>query len=302
MQTLIVDEYNDEERIDKYLIDYLGFSRTKIQKLINGNYIKVNDKDIKSSYIVKTGDTITVEVVETNITTVEPENISLDIYYEDDDILVVNKPSGMVVHPAPGHYTNTLVNALLYHCNHLSNINGNIRPGIVHRIDKDTSGLLLVAKNDNAHLKLAQDIQAKKVKRQYIALVSGIIYNNTGTVDAPIGRDLKDRKKMTVTSLNARKAITHFKVLERLNDVTLIECELETGRTHQIRVHMEYIKHPIINDPIYGPKKTIDDTGQLLHAQKLGFYHPINNKYMEFEAPLPSKFINIMNMFKKDIN
>jgi 23S rRNA pseudouridine1911/1915/1917 synthase len=298
MQTLIVDELNDGERIDKYLIEYLNLSRSKIQKLIENNSIKINNKEIKSSYQIKTDDTITIEIEETDESKIEPENIQLDICYEDEDIIVINKSSGMVVHPAPGHHHGTLVNALLYHCNHLSNVNGNIRPGIVHRIDKDTSGLLLIAKNDEAHMKLANDIQTKKVVRKYLALVSGIITHDSGTIDAPIGRDLNDRKKMSVTDLNARDAVTHFKVLERLNNATLIECVLETGRTHQIRAHMKYINHPIINDPIYGPKKLIDDSGQMLHAYKISFYHPKTNEFMEFEVPLPDKFNKALSFYR----
>jgi len=298
MKLLIVDEYSDEERIDKYLIAHTGFSRTKIQKLIDSSDIKVNNRNIKNSYLVKSGDNIEINVSDINITDIQAQDIPLDIYYEDNDLLVVNKPSGMVVHPAPGHYIDTLVNALLFHCNKLSNINGNIRPGIVHRIDKDTSGLLLVAKNDNAHIKLAKDLQDKKIDRKYVALVSGIINNDSGTIDAPIGRDINDRKRMAITDINSKDAITHFTVIERLDKATLIECKLETGRTHQIRVHMKYINHPIINDPVYGVKKLIDDSGQLLHSKRIGFYHPMTLKYMEFESPLPDKFVRIMPQFK----
>ncbi len=298
MKLLIVDEYSDLERIDKYLMSHTEFSRTKIQKLIDSDAIKVNEKKIKNSYIVKAGDNIEINTLDDDIIDIKPVNIPLDIYYEDNDLLVVNKTSGMVVHPACGHYDDTLVNALLYHCNNLSTINGNVRPGLVHRIDKDTSGLLLIAKNDTTHIKLANDFKNKKVDRTYMTLVSGIINNDSGTIDAPIGRDGRDRKKMTVTDVNAKNAVTHFKVIEKLNDATLLECKLETGRTHQIRAHMKYINHPIINDPLYGFKKTIDNTGQLLHAKKLGFTHPTTLKYMEFDSPLPDKFVKIMDQFK----
>lgn len=233
-------------------------------------------------------------------TDILPENIPLDIYYEDDDLIVVNKPSGMVVHPAPGNYTGTLVNALIYHTNNLSKVNTNIRPGIVHRIDADTSGLLLVAKNDKSHNILAEAIQKKEVVREYIALVEGIIMEDTATIDAPIGRDKKDRKKMTVTSENSKDAVTHIRVLERYKDSTLIRCKLETGRTHQIRVHLSYIGHPVVNDPVYGHKKLIDkDFGQMLHAEKLGFVHPTTKEYMEFTAEPPKRFQEILNIYKE---
>lgn len=281
-------------RIDKYLIDLLGISRSKVQKMIESNNITVNDKFVKNSYIVRVDDVIKVtELVEN--TDILPENIPLDIIYEDDYLLVVNKPSGMVVHPALGHYTGTLVNALMYHTN-LSN--NDIRPGIVHRIDKDTSGLLLVAKNDDVHLALSEELSKRKVNRKYIALVYGVINNDTGTIDAPIGRDLFDRKKMSVTDINSKDAITHFKVLERLNDATLIECTLETGRTHQIRVHMSYIGFPIVNDPVYGRKKKINDFGQMLHAKTIGFNHPITGEYMEFSKDAPKEFYDILDTFR----
>ncbi|MGI6324494.1 MAG: RluA family pseudouridine synthase [Bacilli bacterium] len=297
MPTIVVDRQHEGERIDKYLIDYTGFSRSKIQKLIANHDILVNAQPTRNSYLIKSGDTITIDIKTPREIKIEPENIPLDIIYEDDDLLVVNKPANMVVHPAAGHRTNTLVNALLYHCNSLSNVNGHIRPGIVHRLDKDTSGLLLVAKNDEIHHQLARALQENKIVRKYIALVEGIINNNIGTIDAPIGRDPRHRKKMAVTA-KGRPAITHFRVIKRLADATLVECELNTGRTHQIRVHLKYINHPIINDPIYNPKKIIDDSGQLLHAYKLEFNHPRTNEYMEFEALLPTSFIKIMEMFK----
>lgn len=227
-----------------------------------------------------------------------PENMNLDIVYEDNDVIVVNKENGIVVHPAVGNPSHTLVNGLLYHSKELSSLNGEFRPGIVHRIDAYTTGLLMVAKNNKAHEILAKQLEEKKTTRKYIALVWGVIKEDTGTIDAPIGRDLKDRKKMAVTDVNAKDAITHFKVLERYQEAALIELQLETGRTHQIRVHMNYIGHPVVNDPVYGKKKLIDETGQCLHAKELGFIHPTTGEYMEFEAPLPECFINILNQFK----
>ena len=288
-----------ELRIDKYLIDKLDYSRSKIQKMIKNGDILVNDKKVKNSYLLNIDDNIYINDDYNEEIDIVPENIPIDIVYEDDYLLVVNKPSGMVVHPAPGNYSGTLVNALMYHCNHLSGVNGDIRTGIVHRIDSDTSGLLLVAKNDEVHNDLAKQISEKTVLRKYIALVSGIIQEDSGTIDAPIGRDKFDRKKMAVTSENSKNAITHFKVLERLNNATLIECRLETGRTHQIRVHMNYIKHPIINDPVYGTRKLIDiKFGQMLHAKCIGFIHPITKQYLEFEVDVPEKFKEILKEFK----
>ncbi len=295
MKIFTVENDLSDIRIDKYLIELLELSRSKIQKMIENGNVLVNNKNIKNSYIVRVDDEIKVTDYVDN-TDIVPENIDLDIIYEDDYLLVVNKPSGMVVHPAPGHYSGTLVNALMYHTN-LSN--NDIRPGIVHRIDKDTSGLLLVAKNDEIHEYLSNEISKRKVSRKYIALVSGVINNNSGTIDAPIGRDLIDRKKMAVTDINSKDAITHFKVLERYKNATLIECTLETGRTHQIRVHMSYIGYPIVNDPIYGKKKVINDYGQMLHAKTIGFVHPITNKYMEFSVDMEKEFYDILNMYKE---
>ena len=294
MRIFIVDNELSDVRIDKYLIDILNISRSKIQKLIENQDILVNNKVIKNSYIVRVDDEIKVNDIVEN-TDILPEDINLDIVYEDEYLLVVNKPSGMVVHPALGHYTGTLVNALMYHTN-LSN--HDIRPGIVHRIDKDTSGLLLVAKNDDVHLFLSEELSKRKINRKYIALVYGVINNDTGTIDAPIGRSIFDRKKMMVTDINSKDAITHFKVLERYKNATLIECTLETGRTHQIRVHMEYIGYPIVNDPVYGKRKLINDFGQMLHAKTIGFEHPITKKYMEFSVDAPKEFYNILDMFK----
>ena len=296
---MIVEINDSGKRIDKYLNENTEYTRSKIQKMIENGNILVNDIKVKDSYKVKENDYITIEALE-ETTDILPENIPLDIYYEDDDLIVVNKPSGMVVHPAPGNYTGTLVNALIYHTNNLSKVNTNIRPGIVHRIDADTSGLLLVAKNDKSHNILAEDIQKKEVVREYIALVEGIIMEDTATIDAPIGRDKKDRKKMTVTSENSKDAVTHIRVLERYKDSTLIRCKLETGRTHQIRVHLSYIGHPVVNDPVYGHKKLIDkDFGQMLHAEKLGFVHPTTKEYMEFTAEPPKRFQEILNIYKE---
>ena len=226
--------------------------------------------------------------------------MDLDIVYEDDDVIVVNKPNGMVVHPAFGNTKHTLVNGLLYHSKELSKKNGEFRPGIVHRIDAYTTGLLMIAKNDKAHEFLAKQLSEKTTHRKYIALVWGVINNDTGTIDAPIGRDINDRKKMSITA-DGKEAITHFKVLERYKTATLIELKLETGRTHQIRVHMNYINHPVVNDPVYGRRKLIDNTGQCLHAKELGFIHPKTKKYMEFNVELPECFINILNKFKEEI-
>ena len=288
------------QRVDKYLIDKLDMSRSKIQKMIDNGNILVNDKVVKSSYVLKVNDVISVDVNYDEKIDIVPENIDLDIVYEDEYLLVVNKPSGMVVHPAPGNYSKTLVNALMYHCNkNLSTVNGNIRPGIVHRIDADTSGLLLVAKNDEVHNNLAKQIENKSVKREYIALVHGIINEDSATIDAPIGRDKNNRKKMAVTADNSKNAITHIYVLERLKNATLIKCVLETGRTHQIRVHMNYIDHPIVNDPVYGRRKQENTSfGQMLHAKTIGFIHPVTGEYLEFSKDAPKEFYDILAMYK----
>ena len=286
------------KRIDIYLNELLDLSRTTIQKMCETGHIKVNNNTIKSSYKVKLGDIIIVEMMPVEPMSAKPQKMDLDIVYEDDDIIVVNKANGVVVHPAVGNPSNTLVNGLIYHSNQLSDINGEFRPGIVHRIDAYTTGLLVIAKNNQAHENLAKQLEMKKTHRKYVALVWGVINEDTGTIDAPIGRDQNNRKKMTVTDINAKEAITHFKVLERYDKATLIECQLETGRTHQIRVHMNYIKHPIINDPVYGNYPIINDFGQCLHAQELGFIHPKTKKYMEFSTPLPKGMLEIINMFK----
>ena len=285
------------ERIDNYLIKILNKSRSKIQNLIKTENVKVNNKIIKNSYIVKQNDNI--EINEQPLSA-KAEKIDLDIVYEDDDIIVVNKQNGLVVHPAVGNPTGTLVNGLMYHSKNLSKVNGEFRPGIVHRIDAFTTGLLVVAKNDYAHEFLARQLENKTTHRIYVALVWGVINEDTGTIDAPIGRDKKDRKKMAVTSENSKNAVTHFKVIERYKDATLIELKLETGRTHQIRVHMNYINHPVVNDSVYGKRKLIDETGQCLHAKELGFIHPTTKKYMCFTSELPKEFINILNKFKEE--
>ena len=286
-------------RIDNYLSNKLNESRSKITKMIKDKYILVNDKEVKPSYIPKKNDIITINEYIENID-ILPEKMDLDIVYEDDDVIVVNKGNGVVVHPAIGNNNGTLVNGLMYHSKNLSSINGEFRPGIVHRIDAYTTGLLMIAKNDKAHNKLASQLQNKTTTRKYLALVWGVIKNDTGTIDAPIGRDNKDRKKMAVTDINSKEAITHFKVLERYKNATLIELRLETGRTHQIRVHMNYIGYPVVNDPVYGRRKLIDDSGQCLHAKTLGFIHPTTNQYMEFDSKLPDCFVKIMNMLKEE--
>ena len=287
-------------RIDTYLSSILDYSRSKIAKMISDGIILVNEKSVKNSYILKNNDVITVgEYIEEDMN-IMPENIPLDIVYEDDDVIVINKPNGMVVHPAVGNNKGTLVNALLYYSKNLSDINGSFRPGIVHRIDAYTTGLLMVAKNNKAHEILSEELSKKETTRKYIALVWGVIKEDTATIDAPIGRDLNDRKKMAVTNINSKDAITHLKVLERYKDATLIELKLETGRTHQIRVHMNYIGHPVVNDPIYGKRKLIDDTGQCLHAFQLGFIHPTTKKYMEFKCDIPDCFTNILEKIKAE--
>ncbi len=290
-------EKDENKRIDSYLIEKLNLSRSKIQSMIKNKQILVNNKETKNSYILKNGDAITSEeYVEEEMKAV-PEKMDLDIVYEDEDVIVVNKKNGMVVHPAVGNKHGTLVNGLLYHSK-LSDINGEFRPGIVHRIDAYTTGLLVIAKNNEAHLSLAKQLEEKTTTRKYIALVHGVVNTDTGTIDAPIGRDINDRKKMAVTDVNAKNAVTHFKVLERYKDTTLIELQLETGRTHQIRVHMNYIGYPVVNDPVYGKRKLFDNTGQCLHAKTLGFIHPRTGKYMEFTSELPECFLNILNQVK----
>ncbi len=293
-------ENNIETRIDSYLAEYLDESRSKIAKMLKENYILVNNSSVKASYLLRENDVVTVKEYEDAPMKAEAEDMDLDIVYEDDDVIVVNKANGIVVHPAVGNESGTLVNGLLHHASELSSVNGEFRPGIVHRIDADTTGLLMVAKNDKAHAILAEQLSKKEITRIYYALVWGRIEHDTGTIDAPIGRDSKDRKKMAVTAINSKPAITHFKVLERYKNATLIECKLETGRTHQIRVHMNYINHPIVNDPVYGRRKIINDTGQCLHAKTLGFIHPTTGEYMEFDSELPKCFTEIQELFKSE--
>lgn len=290
------------ERLDKFLAEELSeMSRSHIQKLIKDGHISVNQKPVKANYKLNAGDQIIVSVPEPEIPDILPEDIPLDIIYEDDDILVVNKSKGMVVHPAPGHYSGTLVNAIMYHCrDNLSGINGVTRPGIVHRIDMDTTGSLLICKNDRAHQSLAEQLKDHSITRKYHAIVHGNLKEDTGTVNAPIGRHPTDRKRMSTHVSNGRPAVTHYRVLERFGDYTYIECQLETGRTHQIRVHMSSIGHPILGDAVYGPSKCpfrLD--GQTLHAKVLGFIHPTTGEYMEFDAPLPEYFVNLLKKLKK---
>lgn len=297
---LNVENLLKSERIDKYLSDTqnINFSRAKIQKLMDKGLILVNGKQVKNSYKVSNGDNIVISDMVEDMS-VNPEKMDINIIYEDDDLMVINKKSGVVVHPAPGNYSGTLVNGLMYLSKDLSKLNGEFRPGIVHRIDKDTSGLLIVAKNDTAHRILAEELKEKKIKRKYIALVSGIINHDIGEIDAPIGRDSSDRKKMCVTSINSKDAITHFKVLERYKNASLLECELETGRTHQIRVHMKYINHPVVNDPIYG-KNSHGSFGQLLHAKEIIFTHPTTKKEMHFTCDIPEEFNEILKIYKEE--
>ncbi|MGZ9757633.1 RluA family pseudouridine synthase [Staphylococcus pseudintermedius] len=296
----IEDATHHLQRIDKILPEFNSeWSRSQLQEWIKEGLIEVNGKAVKSNYKLKLGDRIEItekEVVEADI---QAENLNLDIYYEDDDVAIVYKPKGMVVHPSPGHYTGTLVNGLMYQIKNLSGINGEIRPGIVHRIDKDTSGLLMVAKNDVAHRSLVEQLMAKTVKRKYIALVHGHIPHEFGTIDAPIGRNKNDRQSMAVVD-DGKEAVTHFNVIETFKKYTLVECELETGRTHQIRVHMKYIGYPLVGDPKYGPKKTLEIGGQALHAGLIGFEHPKTGEYIERFAPLPAEFEAVIEQVRKE--
>jgi 23S rRNA pseudouridine1911/1915/1917 synthase len=287
-------------RIDKVLSDVQDdWSRSQIQNWIKDKIVLLNDKPVKSNYKCVTGDIVEIEIPEPQELDVVPEEMDLDIVYEDSDVLVVNKPRGMVVHPAPGHYNGTLVNGLMAHCTDLSGINGVLRPGIVHRIDKDTSGLLMVAKNDMAHESLVSQLKDKTTTRIYKAIVHGVMPHDQGTIDAPIGRDKSDRQKMTVTDDNSRNAVTHFNVIKRFTNYTFVECQLETGRTHQIRVHMKYIGFPLAGDPKYGPSKTLPIEGQALHAQTLGFNHPRTGEYMEFEREIPSEMNELLDLLEK---
>ena len=295
----IIEKEDASKRLDVFLSEKIeDATRSYIKTLIDDGKITVNLAKVKAGYKLKIGDSIDVEIVEKKPENIVAEDIPLDIVYEDDDIIIVNKPKGMVVHPANGNYTGTMVNSLMNsHKDNLSSINGVIRPGIVHRIDKDTSGILVVAKNDNAHKKLSEQFKVHSIKRKYIALVKGIIKEDKLTIDRPIGRSIKDRKKMAVTEKNSRRAITHISVLKRfyLSNVTLIEAELETGRTHQIRVHMAYLHHPLVGDEVYGKKDSkFKVNGQMLHAKYLGFIHPTSGKFVEFDSPLPEYFSSIL--------
>lgn len=297
-QKWIVDE-DINIRIDKYLSDITEHSRTRIQDLADNGLLLVNDKPVKSSYKVVLNDVITCDLPELEEMTIEKENIPLDILYEDSDIIVINKPKGMVVHPAPGNYSNTLVNALLYHCEDLSGINGVMRPGIVHRLDKDTTGCIVACKNDKAHRSISEQLSTKTCKRTYLSIVKGVIQHNNGVINAPIGRDPNNRQKMKVTDKNSKEAITNFRVLERFKDSTYVECELETGRTHQIRVHMKYINHPVLGDDKYGSIfKPIETNGQVLHASSLKLIHPTTNEEMVFNAPLPDYFEEVLEYLR----
>lgn len=284
----------NDVRLDNYLAEVMEVSRSQVTKMIKAKEVLVNDKVVKPGFMLKENDVIVVNHVDEE--GVKPEKMDLDIVYEDDDVIVVNKANGVVVHPGAGNHSGTLVNGLLYHTK-LSDVNGDVRPGIVHRIDAYTTGLLMIAKNNRAHEILAKELAEKKTYRKYVALVWGVIESDTGEIDAPIGRSKNDRKKMAVRA-DGKEAITHFKVLKRYDKATLIELRLETGRTHQIRVHMNYIGHPVVNDPVYGNRKLFDDTGQCLHAKELGFVHPTTGKYMQFDSALPECFTNILKKFE----
>ena len=284
-------------RLDNFLAEALEISRSQVTKMIKAKEVLVNEKIVKPGFLLKENDIITVNHVSED--GVKPEKMDLDIVYEDDDVLVINKANGVVVHPGAGNHSGTLVNGLLYHTK-LSDVNGEVRPGIVHRIDAYTTGLLMIAKNNKAHEILAEELAEKKTYRKYVALVWGVIESDTGEIDAPIGRSKSDRKKMAIRA-DGKEAITHFKVLKRYEKATLIELRLETGRTHQIRVHMDYIGHPLVNDPVYGNRKLFDETGQCLHAKELGFVHPTTGKYMQFDSELPECFTNILKKFEQVI-
>lgn len=292
----------DNERLDYYLsLELDEVSRTRIQKLVKDQLVKVNGSIKKSSYIVKEGDTISVVFPEPKKLEITPEDIPLEIVFEDSDLAVVNKRHGMVVHPAPGNYSGTLVNALMFHMDNLSSINGIIRPGIVHRLDKDTSGLLVIAKNDKTHRGLSEQLKHHGVYREYVALVHGNIRQDTGTIDEPIGRNQKDRKKMAVTGKNSKEAITHFSVSKRYGKYTLVTLRLETGRTHQIRVHLSHMGNPVVGDPVYsGGKNEFKIERQLLHARRLGFIHPSTNENVEFSCDLPEDFKLILERLDKE--
>lgn len=302
MKEYFTVENQEGERIDRYLSEEMeDRSRSYIQKLIKDQYVIVNQKPVKANYRLSLGDMVEITLPEAKEPDIIPENIPLDILYEDQDIIIVNRPKQMVVHPAPGHYSGTLVNALMYHCGQeLSGINGTMRPGIVHRIDMDTTGSLIVCKNDMAHQSLSEQLKVHSIKRVYVAIVHGNIKEDNGTVNAPIGRHPTERKKMSIHTKNGRNAITHYKVLERFGEYTYIQCELETGRTHQIRVHMASIGHPLVGDQVYGPRKCPFPKlqGQTLHAKTLGIIHPRTGEYLEINAPLPDYFIELLDRLR----
>lgn len=301
MNSWFVDTDANNMRIDRFISERMAdTSRSYIQKLIKDGLVTVDSKVVKSNYKVKEGEWVEIVLPEPVSLDIEAENIPLDILYEDSDVLLVNKPKDMVVHPSAGHVTGTLVNALLYHCkDSLSSINGVMRPGIVHRIDKDTTGILIICKNDKAHNCIAEQLKVHSITRRYHALVWNNVTDDTGTVDAPIGRHPVDRKKMAINHKNGKHAVTHYKVLERFGQYTYIQCELETGRTHQIRVHMASIGHPLVGDPVYGPaKQPFKTVGQMLHAKVFGFIHPSTNEYMEFETDLPEYFQLILEKLR----
>lgn len=297
--TFIAGEEQKKQRIDKYLTEELTeFSRSRIQKLLEEEQVRVNGKAVKANYKLTPGDEVELVIPEAVEMDIPAEDIPLDIVYEDEDVIVINKPKGMVVHPAPGHYTGTLVNALMYHCKEqLSGINGELRPGIVHRIDMDTTGLLVACKNDFAHNCIAEQLKEHTSTRRYHAIVYNSVKEDEGIVDAPIGRDVHDRKKMAINYKNGREAVTHYKVLQRFGKFSYIECQLETGRTHQIRVHMTSIGHPLLGDEVYGPKNCpFHLQGQTLHAKTLGFVHPRTGEYMEFDSELPEYFTKLLKI------
>ncbi|MBU2700233.1 23S rRNA pseudouridine1911/1915/1917 synthase [Sporomusaceae bacterium BoRhaA] len=300
---IIVPKENEGQRVDVFLTSKLiELTRTHVQKLITAEKVLVNDKKVKANYKIQADDVIQLSIPEPEQGTVLPENLPLQILYEDDELIVVNKARGMVVHPAPGNVKGTLVNALLYHCTHLSGINGVIRPGIVHRLDKDTTGVMVVAKTDRAHLSLSKQIQERSASREYFALVQGVIGEEQGLIEAPIGRHPVDRKKMAVVFAHSKPAITRFHVVERFRGYTLVKCKLLTGRTHQIRVHMAYIHHPVVGDPIYGPTHSPFAqliAGQALHSAKLSLTHPVTQKSLVFEAPMPADMTELLAFIRR---
>ncbi len=295
---IYIEETDAGARLDKFLSEGTGNSRNHIQNRLAEATILVNGAPAKANYTIRVGDVITIERIVPHEVAIVPENIPLDILYEDKDLLIVNKPKGMVVHPAPGHESGTLVNAVMYHCGkELSGINGEIRPGIVHRIDKDTTGTLVICKNDATHIAMADKLKDHSITRHYVGIVYGRFANDSGTVDAPIGRGAKDRKKMCVTEKNSRHAVTHYKVLRQFKEYSYLKFSLETGRTHQIRVHMKHINHPILGDEVYGPAKCpYRLEGQTLHAETIGFIHPTTGQYLEVNAPLPEYFEHLLRI------